>query len=93
MSVANYIVLASGLWIVIGLVVAFVADSFAGGRRTLIYNLVIGLIGSIFGGYFSAEMVGEGTPGQFIISVLCSAFLSTAAVYIFNQMILKRRDK
>lgn len=90
MNVSDYIVLACGLWIVIGLVVAFVADSFAGGKRTLVYNLVIGLVGSIFGGYFSAVMIGDSTQGQFIISILCSVFLSIAAVYIFNRMIFRK---
>ena len=90
MTVSDYIVLACGLWIVIGLIVAFVADSLAGGKRTLIYNVILGLAGSIFGGYFSSVMVGDATKGQFIISVLCSAFLSIATVYIFNWMIRKK---
>lgn len=93
MNVTDYVVLAVALWVAVGLVVACVADSLMGGRRTIVYDVILGLVASLFGGYFSSAMMGDATKGQLIVSVLCAAFLSGAAVYIFNRIILRENRR
>jgi uncharacterized membrane protein YeaQ/YmgE (transglycosylase-associated protein family) len=44
------------LWIVIGLIAGWLATQILGGRGGLFYNLAIGLIGAIVGGFLFEKL-------------------------------------
>jgi uncharacterized membrane protein YeaQ/YmgE (transglycosylase-associated protein family) len=44
------------LWIIIGLVAGWLATQILGGRGGLFYNLAIGLIGAIVGGFLFEKL-------------------------------------
>jgi uncharacterized membrane protein YeaQ/YmgE (transglycosylase-associated protein family) len=44
------------LWIVIGLIAGWLATQILGGRGGLLYNLAVGLIGAIVGGFLFEKL-------------------------------------
>ena len=75
------------LWVAIGIVVALVAAGFVGGCKRLGYDLFVGVVASILGGWCSSVLGGDATKGQLIVSVLCAFFFSVLCVYILNRVI------
>lgn len=72
------------LWVAVGIVVGLVSAGFLGGRRMLAYDLCMGLVGAIAGGWGYAVAMGQGTRTDLVISVLCAFFVSVMAVYVLN---------
>lgn len=75
------------LWIAVGIVVALVSAGYVGGRRRLGYDLFVGVVSSIGGGWCSSVIYGDATKGQLIVSVLCAVFASVLCVYILNRLV------
>ena len=44
------------LWIIIGLIAGWLATQILGGRGGLLYNLAVGLIGAIVGGFLFEKL-------------------------------------
>ena len=44
------------LWIVIGLIAGWLATQILGGRGGLLYNLAVGLVGAIVGGFLFEKL-------------------------------------
>ncbi len=89
MTIADIEILTWILWVVAGLVVAFIAAGLFGGRRLLGYDLLVGVVCSILGGWCSAVIAGDATRSQLIVSVLCAVLLSVLGVYILNRRALR----
>ena len=90
MSVAQNEILTWILWIAAGIVCGLVAAGLGGGRRMLVYDLVVGIVLSILGGWCSAVFAGDAVKSQLIVSVLCSTLLSGLGVYILNKTSRRR---
>lgn len=73
------------LWVAVGIVVALVSAGFRGGRSMLGYDLFVGVVCSILGGWCSSMLGGDMTKGQLIVSVLCAVFASILGVMILNR--------
>jgi uncharacterized membrane protein YeaQ/YmgE (transglycosylase-associated protein family) len=44
------------LWIIIGLIAGWLATQILGGRGGLLYNLAVGLVGAIVGGFLFEKL-------------------------------------
>lgn len=78
------------LWVAVGVTVALVSAGFYGGRRMLGYDLFVGVVASVLGGWCSSVLGGDMTKGQLIVSVLCAFLFSCAGVYILNRVVRKK---
>lgn len=90
MTIADIEILTWCLWVIAGLVVAFVAAGLFGGRRMLGYDLLVGVVCSILGGFCSAVIAGDQTKSQLIVSVLCAVLLGVLGIYMLNRIALRR---
>lgn len=90
MSIAGIEVLTWSLWVAVGIVIALVAAGFQGGRRLLGYDLFVGVVCSILGGWCSATIAGDGSKGQLIVSVLFAVFCAVIGVWVLNRMARRR---
>ena len=43
-------------WIIIGLIAGWLASQILGGRGGLLYNLAVGLVGAIVGGFLCSKL-------------------------------------
>lgn len=82
-------VVSWSLWVAVGIVVALVASGFVGGSRRLGYNLFVGVVASILGGWCSSVIGGDMTKAQLIVSVLVAMFFSVLCVVILNRVVKK----
>ena len=74
-------------WIIIGIVAGFMASYFLPGKRNTFFDVIIGLIGSIIGGWGSALAIGDHTPQSFAIAALVALFIAGAALWIYNTIL------
>lgn len=79
------------LWVAVGIVVALVAAGFVGGRQRLGYDLFVGVVTSVLGGWCSMVIAGDATKSQLIVSVLCALFASVLCVWILNAVVSRRK--
>ena len=49
-------------WIIVGLLAGWLATQILGGRGGLLYNLAVGLVGAIVGGFFFEKIRLEVVP-------------------------------
>ncbi|MDP2410545.1 MAG: GlsB/YeaQ/YmgE family stress response membrane protein [Pseudolabrys sp.] len=49
-------------WIAIGLIAGWLATQIMGGRGGLLYNLAVGLVGALFGGFLFGKLGLNVTP-------------------------------
>lgn len=86
LSVAGIEVGSTLMWLCIGIVCAIVCAMFVGGRRMLLYDMIIGVAASIAGGWGSSVALGDASRLQFIIAALTALLFSGAALVIFNYL-------
>ena len=82
------------VWLLIGLFAALVAQRYTGGRRTFLFDLIIGVVASVLGGYLSTRFLGD-TPVQlFLVSVLGAVFFAAAALWVTGSLASRfRKDE
>lgn len=73
-------------WIIVGLVVGLMAGRALGGRRVIVIDILISIVGACLGGWGSDLALGDNTPQLFIISVLVALFVSGALLWLFNAV-------
>lgn len=74
------------VWILIGVFAALVAQRYTGGRRTFLFDLVIGAVASVLGGYLSTRFLGDTPVQMFLISVLGAVFFAAAALWVTGSL-------
>ena len=74
------------VWVVVGIVAALVAARCTG-PRTFLFDLIIGVVAAVLGGYLSTCFLGGGPVQLFLLSVLGSAFFAAAALWITAALI------
>lgn len=74
-------------WIIIGIVAGLMASYFLPGKRNTFFDVIIGLIGAIIGGWGSALAIGDHTPQSFAIAALVALFIAGAALWIYNTIL------
>lgn len=80
-------------WLAIGVVGGIICSMIYGGRRLLLYDLILGLAGAVVGGWGSALALGDNSRQTFIMSVLTSLFLAAAVLWVFNTLATPRHRK
>lgn len=83
-------------WIIIGIVVGCLAGYFLPGKRIVVLDIIIGVLGAIIGGWSSAMAIGDHTPQAFAIAALVALFVCGGVLWIYNQVMIKligRNDK
>ncbi|MDE6574801.1 MAG: hypothetical protein K2L84_05685 [Muribaculaceae bacterium] len=76
------------VWALIGAFEALAAQKCVGGKRVLLFDLTIGIVAAVIGGYLSICYVGS-TPIQlFLISVLGAVFASFIGLWIVGGLLL-----
>jgi uncharacterized membrane protein YeaQ/YmgE (transglycosylase-associated protein family) len=61
------------IWILVGLAAGFIATKLLGGGGGLLYNLVIGLIGAVIGGWLLRALnvpIPAGTAGDLLSAII-----------------------
>ena len=77
------------LWLVFGAAVGWIAGRIMKSKFTLMWNIILGLIGSVVGG-FIASLLGWGSmsgsfylsPGNIIVSIIGACIVVFVARYI-----------
>lgn len=80
-------------WIIIGIVGGLLASSFLGGRRNRFFDVTIGTLGAIIGGWGSALAIGDHTPQSFAIAALVAIFGAGLALWVYNTILTKIVNK
>ena len=78
------------LWIIFGALVGWVASIIMGtnDRQGALGNILVGIVGSLIGGFIGRTLWGEGVTGFNFISFLIAlggALLFTAALQMFSH--------
>jgi uncharacterized membrane protein YeaQ/YmgE (transglycosylase-associated protein family) len=61
------------IWILVGLAAGYIATKFLGGSGGLLYNLAIGLIGALVGGFLLRQLgvpIPAGTAGDLLSAIV-----------------------
>lgn len=61
------------IWILVGLAAGYIATKLLGGSGGLLYNLVIGLIGAVVGGWLLRALnvaIPAGTAGDLLSAII-----------------------
>lgn len=80
---------AWGSWIIIGIVAGLMCGYILPGRRIMFFDIVIGTLGAVIGGWSSAIMIGDHTPQAFAIAALVALFVSGCTLWIYNTILIK----
>lgn len=75
-------------WIVIGLVSGCLAGCFLPGRRIVVMDILIALVGAVAGGLGSALALKEHTPQSFAIAALVALLVCGAMLWIYNCLLI-----
>lgn len=79
-------------WIIIGAVAGLMASYFLPGKRLAIFDVVIGIVGAIAGGWCSAIAIGDHTPQSFAIAALVALFIAGVALWLYNTLLTKGKQ-
>lgn len=76
-------------WLATGLIGGVICSLLYGGRRMIVYDLIIGVLGAIAGGWASVIAMGDSTDYLYVISALCGLFTAALALWLFNVLVLR----
>lgn len=80
-------------WAAVGVAGAFVAH-YCTGRRTFLFDLIIGVVAALLGGFLTTGFIGGGPVQLFLLSVLGAIFFAAAALWITGALIAHfRKDE
>ena len=78
------------LYIVFGIVAGFIANKLVGGGGGLVMNLIVGIIGSVLGGWLFSRFLGvTAAPGFNLQSLLVAVAGGVVLLLIVN--LIRRR--
>lgn len=80
-------------WIIVGIIGGLFAAMIGGGKRLVVYDIIIGVLGAIAGGWGSAVVVGDNSQYLYIISVLTAIFVAALALWLFNVLLVRSTRK
>ncbi len=80
-------------WIIIGLIAGALAGYVLPGKRIVVLDIIIGLLGAVIGGWTSALAIGDHTPQSFAIAALVALFVAGAVLWIYNQVIIRMNSR
>lgn len=78
-------------WTGCGLIGGLISAGIWGGKRLALFDIIIGILGAVAGGWASVIAIGDNTPYLFIISVLSGIFVAALALWFFNSLLSRTR--
>ena len=78
-------------WLVVGVLGGLVCAWIYGGKRLLVFDLIIGVLGAIAGGWGSVVAMGDTSQYLYIISILTALFVAALALWFFNILLTRTR--
>lgn len=93
MTPIYYDLWAWATWIAIGIVAGLVASYFLPGQRSRTFDVIIGIVGAIAGGWASAIAIGDNTKQTYVIAALVALFIAGAALWLYNTLLTRIKDK
>lgn len=80
-------------WMIIGLILGLVGGRMLGGKRSMMLDIIVGIIGSCAGGWMSMKAMGDNTPQLFITSLLVALFVGGAVLWIYDTIMIRYRHR
>lgn len=78
------------LWIIFGAIAGFVASKIMGGGGGIVWDVVVGIVGAVIGG-FIMSLLGEGGINGFTLYSFVVAIFG-ACVFIWIMRIIHKRE-
>lgn len=78
------------LWIIFGAIAGFVASKIMGGGGGIVWDVVVGIVGAVIGG-FIMSLLGEGGINGFTLYSFVVAIFG-ACVFIWIMRIIQKRE-
>ena len=78
------------LYIVFGIVAGFIANKLVGGGSGLVMNLIVGIIGSVLGGWLFSRFLGVTTAPGFNLQSLLVAVAGGVVLLLIVNLIRRR---
>ncbi len=80
-------------WAAIGVAGAFISH-YITGRNTFLFDLIIGVVAALLGGFLTTCFIGGGPVQLFLLSLLGSVFFAAVALWITGALIAHfRKDE
>lgn len=76
------------LWFLIGVFMAFVAQRMLGGKRVFFFDLVLGCVAAVLGGWIGTLFFGTGPVQTFLISLLTAIFAAGIILWLAGALML-----
>lgn len=80
-------------WIIIGVLAGLMASYFLLGKHNKFFDVLIGLIGAIIGGWGSAMVIRANIPQGFATAAIVALFIAGAALWIYDTILLKLEER
>jgi len=68
-------------WIIVGLIAGWLAEQFTGHRHGIVKNLVVGVVGSLVGGFLFGSLLGQYQRGLNLATIVVATV--GAVVFLF----------
>lgn len=81
------------VWVLIGALCAIIASRFPGGRRSLWFDIIIGAVSAVIGGYLSTQYLGNTAMQHFLVSILAAVFSAALMMWVVGGLIAYFRKK
>ena len=75
------------VWALIGAFEALVMQRYMGGRRILWFDIIIGVVSAVIGGFLSTRFLGDTPLMLFLISILSAIFFSFIMLWIVGALV------
>lgn len=83
------------IWVLWGLIGAFEAlylSRIIGSKRVLLFDLIVGVIAAVLGGYCSVQFLGDTPTQMFLISILLAVCTGGLALWLTGALIAHFSD-
>ena len=88
-TVAGMEISSTIIWIAIGLVGGAMAAMIHGGRRLLLFDMLVGVVAALAGGWSSTLIMGDDTPQLFIMATLTAVFVAALCLLVYNWLVAR----
>jgi uncharacterized membrane protein YeaQ/YmgE (transglycosylase-associated protein family) len=74
------------LWIIFGGLVGWVASSIMGSREGIIWDIIVGIVGAVIGGWLMSFFGNSGVTGFNLYSFLVALFGAIVLIFIVRAV-------
>lgn len=81
------------VWALIGVFEAMLAQRLLGGKRMMAFDLTVGIVAAVVGGYLSICYIGLAPVQLFLVSVLSAAFFGGLVLWLCGTLLIHFSNK